>query len=384
MRILTAIPLALTTACSPDVGSPHYFYYDATFDPVVSPLGLVYGAHPDQGQGTSLAVSTLHAADPLGVTVTGGSTTAPSVGPDGFVLDCAGNSLDVYTDRLSPWMSLPVPGDCSDFIPTIDADGTTYVADRSGFVSSWDIHGDPLWQVDIGGAFFGRGSLDGEGRLLLLHDKPDGQTSGYLALDAATGAVLWDVEQTTPWSPLHPHKDSVYSVAYLGDPDDPNRDIDAYRLQARSLEDGSLLWEINPGLFALAPSITGSGDLIVVMNTLDTSSAAVARLDGKDGTERWRVTDDSYYGRPTLLSNGDFMLGCSGDMCQMKASSGALVRRFDVGGYSPAFAGAAMDGVIVADSVGVYVGWDVGGNLRTATDGWPRYGGGNHGAGRVP
>lgn len=370
--------------CSPDVGTPHYYYYDATFDPIVSPLGLLYGAWSDPGLGNALAVTSLYAGDPLGVTASGPSTTAPALGPDGFVLDCAGNSLDVYTDRLSPWMSLAVPGDCSGFVPTINAEGDTFVGDASGYVTKWDIDGNPLWQVDVGGAIFGRGSLDGEGRLLLLHDEPDGQASGYLALDTETGEVLWDAEQTWPWSPLHPHDGRVFSVSYLGDRDDLNRDIEAYRLQARSLEDGALLWELNPGMFPLAPSITGSGDLIVVMNTLDTSAAAVVSLRARDGAEQWRVEDHTYYGRPTLLDNGDFILGCGGALCQMRARDGALVRTFDVDGYTPAFAGLAMDGVIVAESIGIYVGWDVGGRLRTATDGWPRYGGGNHGAGRVP
>jgi len=219
---------------------------------------------------------------------------------------------------------------------------------------------------------------------LLLHDKPDGATSGYLALDVETGTVLWDVEQTVPWSPLHPHNGRVFSVAYLGDRDNPTRDIDAYRIQGRDLETGELLWETNPGMFALAPSILGGGDLIVVMNTLDTTSAAVVRLNPRDGSEKWRIDWDNYFGRPTILNNGDILLGCGGDLCQMNGSNGAEVRRFDAGGYSPAFASAVMDGHIVADSVGVYIGWEVGGGMRTATDGWPRYGGGNHGAGRVP
>jgi len=76
-------------------------------------------------------------------------------------------------------------------------------------------------------------------------------------------------------------------------------------------------------------------------------------------------------------------VGCGGALCEF-TGDGSLYRQFDMGGYSAAYSPLVQDGVVVANSTGVYVGWDTRSTLRTARTGWPRYGGGNHGAGRSP
>jgi|GEM_PF-4974997 len=384
MRALAPLLITLTGCVASNYGEPHYLYFDGDFGPVASPLGMVYGTLTVDGV-SSIAASTLWAGDPIGVTDSGDSLLPPVLGPDGYVVDASGGELRVYTDRLSPWSFLPLAGDASRAVPAVDAEGTSYVGDSNGFAHAFDFHGDALWSSDLGGSFgIGRRSLDGEGRLLMLRDNAgEGPSPGYVAVDVATGEVLWEVDAAHPWSPLHPHDGRAYGVQYLGDPS-PNvdRDLDQYRLFARSLEDGSLLWEQNLGMFPLAPSVYAGGDLVVVMNTLDASSAAVARLT-PDGDEVWRVNDETFYGRPTILNNGHILLGCGGELCELN-SDGSVFRTFDMDGFSAAYAPLVQDGVVVANSAGVYAGWDTRSTLRTATDGWPRYGGGNHGAGRVP
>ncbi len=375
--------LALLIGCQPSYGEPHYLYFDANFDPIVSPDGKVYGALTVDGV-SSIAMSTLYAGDPIGVTESGDSLLPPALGPDGFVVDAAGAQVRVYTDRLSPWSHLSIPGDASEAVPVIDAEGSTYLGDASGFVSSFDIDGNLRWLSDIGGHLGGgRGSIDADGRLLLLRDLQGGERPGYAALDSTTGELLWEVDQAHPWSPLHPHDGRFYGVSYGGNPSEfAPRDAEQYRLFARSADDGSLIWEQTPGLFPLAPSIFENGDLVVVMNELDNTYSAVVRMDA-EGTEQWRLDSETFYGRPTILNNGDILLGCGPDLCQLKPD-GQERRRFAQDGYSTAFAPAVQNGVVVSNSTGVYYGWDTGTDLRTATTGWARYGGGNHGAGRMP
>ena len=250
-RVALCAALSLLAGCvAADYGEPHYLYFDGDFGPIASPAGTVFGALTVDGV-SSIATSTLYAGDPLGVTDSGDSKLAPVLGPDGFVVDASGGQLRVYTDRLSPWYVLPLPGDASAAVPAVDAAGNTYVGDANGFVSAFDIDGNALWLSDIGGHLGqGRSSLDGEGRLLLLRDTRGGDAPGYVALDTETGELLWEVATSYPWSPLHPHDGRFYGVSYGGDPDPfAARDLSLYRIFARSLQDGSLLWELDPGFF---------------------------------------------------------------------------------------------------------------------------------------
>jgi len=145
--------------------------------------------------------------------------------------------------------------------------------------------------------------------------------SGVYAFDAESGDRRWRSRPEGLGRPAEPTV--VDDTVLFGD-----RDVDAGRVYAVSLADGTERWRVEPGNGAVetSPAVAGS-DVYV-----GTDEGVVHAIDRTDATVRWsaEVTPVVTTNRPTVTRNAVIVAGDSDEVISLSRSSGTERWRHEI------------------------------------------------------
>ena len=345
----------------------------------------------------------VHVGDVRWVADVRGSTYAgPALDAHGRVYVVGGEDLSAVSPLGQVLFSVPYCN-WSELSGSVLPDGTAYTTGNS-CVQQHSSEGSLVWQFDDGGTRKGGVAVTSSGGVTFL------DTGGvYLIRLSVMGTELWrspiaasaldqpaiapaiasNGDTYVPWdssssdsrlSRVASDGTLLWTVATSGrvrfaSPAlADNRIVLGYSSGGVAVFDttGALLWEQYWGSNGVSsPVIDGAGNIYV-----QSRSALVSYDVG--GTPRW--TADSLasdapigIGAPTLLSNGQLVVECGGEVCTVNVADGSLVWRSNTEAYVFGSPAVAPEGSIhVQSSEGLVTLW---GRTPPLKEGWPTEGG---------
>ncbi|MEW4531080.1 PQQ-binding-like beta-propeller repeat protein [Maioricimonas sp. JC845] len=227
----------------------------------------------------------------------------------------------------------------------------------------WDEETNVHWKVTVPGRGHSSPTIVGNQIFLTTADE-EKQTQSVLALDRATGRLLWQTELNRGGFAEKIHSKNTHATPTVACDGKtlyvvfPNHE----RLQLAALSlSGKKLWEVNAGPFhpkkyefGYAPSPLLHGENVIVASEFE--QGYIAAFSRRDGSEVWRIprTDNTSFSSPVvahIAGRDQMLISCADYVSSFDPRSGKLL--WKVKGTSKATCGTIVwDGDIVYASGG--------------------------------
>lgn len=260
-------------------------------------------------------------------------------------------------------MGLPEHGYATN-TPVTDGQQVFAFLGKSG-VTAFDLQGNQQWQVSVGTQSGNRGW--GTAASLILYDNmvivnAAEESKNLLALDKATGAVVWEAEAAT--------LELCYSTPAIVHVDAQRDDLVVAvpgEIWGMNPRNGKLVWYVETSLTGnLSPSIVVDGTTVYAFGGYRSSGSLAVKVGGKgDVTQSnvlWTSRNSSYVATPVLLEGRLYWIDDRGMYYCASAETGELIHRDRVpnitDGGRPVYASPiAIDGKLYVQtrSSGVFV-----------------------------
>ncbi len=256
----------------------------------------------------------------------------------------------------------PTPGDAAPWAfqtgkgifssPVIGGDGTIYVGSADRWFYAIAADGTLRWKVETGEIIDSSALLDDRGRVYF------GSGDGHLrALDAATGAAVWDFAADAPGGALNPSAiiNWFEGNVTLGPDGTLYAGNDNFLFYGLDRETGTATWKskVPDQTWSAAAVDPASGAIYVGNNSLlSVLGANLLSFDGKGG-DRWRqrAWDGTIAASPMIARDGSIVVGgFDGVVRSLVPATGEVTWEFATRDHIYASPAEAADGTIIQPS----------------------------------
>ena len=249
---------------------------------------------------------------------------------------------------------------------------------ETGILTDWKAGGPPLvWQREVGEGYATPVVAGGR----LFHADRAGDQARLTAIDASTGAALWQVETPVVYEDYYGYSNGPRASPVVDRDRVYTHGVDG-RLQCRRTEDGALVWEVDTqrdfgfvqNFFGVASAPLVEGELLIVpvggsppgsppihSGRVTGNASALVAFDRATGKVRWRASDElASYASPVVRVVRGRRVGfhfARGGLVAFDPATGAerffypwrATRLESVNGATPVVAG---DEVLITESYG--------------------------------
>ena len=218
-------------------------------------------------------------------------------------------------------LGLAVPGGAADW-PTFLGPHHDGSSRETGIRTDWSGGLPIVWQTEVGEGYSMASVADGR---LFFFDRV-GDEARLMALDAATGKLLWESRYPTDYTDYYD-----YSGGPRASPVVDGERVYAYgvegRLRCHDVTDGTVLWEVDTAarfgvvknFFGVGSTPVVEGDLLITMvggsppgtpkihsEKVVGNGTGLVAFDKRSGEVRWKASDElASYATPRLVDIGD-------------------------------------------------------------------------------